>query len=120
MSEKAPIDSPELSIGDEFVVMSRHGQSRKIVARILGRASDPATGKEVVWLDRRIHRSYETTMLEETVKWSATGAISTVLEKQSTSTEESGDALTDSQRMAQEAKERIAIRLQEKRGKIAA
>jgi len=120
MSEKTVIDPPSLSVGDEFVVMTRNGQTRKVVARILGRERNPATGIDMVWLDRRIHRRYETTMLEGAVKWSAGGAISTVLAKEATVPEQDKrEEMTESQIEALEARARIALRIAERRGKQA-
>lgn len=108
MSEKAVIDPPSLSIGDEFVVMTRKGQSRKIVARILGNEKNPETGATMMWLDRRIHRSNET-MTDGVRNWSASGAISTILAQ--TVQQEPSEELTDHHREALEAKTRIADRI---------
>lgn len=120
MSEKTAIAPPSLSIGDEFVVMTRNGQTRKVVARILGREHNPATGIDMVWLDRRIHRRYESTMLEGAVKWSAGGAISTVLAKApSVPEQDEGEEMTARQIEALEARARIAARIAERRGKQA-
>lgn len=116
MSEKAVIDPPSLSIGDEFVVMTRRGQSRKIVARILGREKNPETGVDMVWLDRRIHRSYESTMTDGVRNWSAGGAISTILSQSTQQVPE--DEITPHQREALEAKSRIAERIAQRRNNI--
>ena len=116
MSEKTAIDPPSLSIGDEFVVMTRNGQTRKVVARILGREHNPATGIDMVWLDRRIHRRHESTMLEGAVKWSAGGAISTILTQSRQQVPE--DEITPHQREALEAKGRIAERIAQRRTNV--
>lgn len=116
MSDKTVIDPPSLSIGDEFVVMTRKGQSRKIVARILGREKDPATGIDMVWLDRRIHRPYESTMTDGVRNWSAAGAISTILAQSMQQAPQ--DELTEHQREALEAKGRIAERIAQRRNNV--
>lgn len=68
----------DLQIGDGAVTIRRSGSSRVAVASVLGRETNPGTGKQTIWLDRAVHRHEETMYVGNQI-WRASGAISTVL-----------------------------------------
>jgi len=84
MREQAHMVPPNISFGDDCVVLSRAGQSRKIVSRILGSEVDPETGLKTVWLDRQIHRRGENDATNGSQQWKMDGAVSTVLREAGT------------------------------------
>ncbi|MBK6616497.1 MAG: hypothetical protein IPG27_21235 [Ottowia sp.] len=65
-----------MTLGDGTVTLKRDGQSDLVIATIVGRKRDAGQGIETIWLDRLVH-----TDKEEFVGWSASGAISTVLQQ---------------------------------------
>ncbi|WP_293195991.1 hypothetical protein [Ottowia sp.] len=66
----------KVTLGDGTVTLKRDGQSDLVIATIVGRKRDAGQGIETIWLDRLVH-----TDKEEFVGWSASGAISTVLQQ---------------------------------------
>lgn len=112
-------DELEVAIGEEFIVMNRRAQSRRIVARILGRERDATGENETIWLDRRVHRATESLAVEGERKWSLEGAISTVM---TTKLKDAiaPDEMTPAQMEAAEASARIQARIAEPRGRTAA
>lgn len=69
---------PEISIGDGMVVVKRPGQSRSVVACILGMELDAQGRPVTIWLDRIVHRLFE----DSFEGWRVSGAVSTVLSRQ--------------------------------------
>ena len=69
----------DVSFGDNTAVISRSNRSQKVVADVLGRETDPVTGKQTIWLDRMVHRAGEDTMFSGDKVFSVDGAISSVL-----------------------------------------
>lgn len=84
MPKSESLVPPQIALGDEDAVVSRSGQSRKVVAKILGRGTDPRTGRQIIWLDRLVHRRGEDVFLQGEQAWDAVGAISTVLTERAT------------------------------------
>ena len=80
MREKTKMDPPTISFGENCVVLTRAGQSRKVIANVLGVQVLPQSGGlKRVWLDRLIHRRDEREAKEGERSWTLEGAISTVL-----------------------------------------
>jgi len=65
----------DISIGDGWVTVRRHGRSTSIVAKILG--EETRKGIRTIWLDRLVHYAGEKALGE----WNASGAISTILSR---------------------------------------
>lgn len=65
-----------VTLGEGVVVMKKAGQSRPIIANILGDERDVNGNTTKVWLDRFVHRPNW-----EFVGWHVSGAVSTVLER---------------------------------------
>lgn len=70
-------DKPEVTVtlGDGVVVLHRSGQSKRVVANVLGVERAENGEIQMIWLDRLVHRMFE----REFVDWSVRGAVSTVL-----------------------------------------
>jgi len=64
-----------VTLGEGVVVLHRSGRSAAVIANILGQDLDVNGEVKQIWLDRLVHRSYET----EFVGWNVSGAISSVL-----------------------------------------
>jgi predicted RNA-binding protein len=65
-----------ITLGEGVVVMQKTGQSRPIIANILGDERDADGNVTKIWLDRFVHRPSW-----EVVGWHVSGAVSTVLER---------------------------------------
>ena len=72
----------ELSFGEGTVVLRRSGSSKLTVASVLGSETNPETGKRTVWLDRMVHRLQDRVICQGDIKWTPSGAISTVITQQ--------------------------------------
>lgn len=66
-----------VQLGDGVATIRREGQSRLVVANILGTEANKAGVVQEVYLDRLVHRPGE----EQFLGWSARGAISTILSR---------------------------------------
>jgi hypothetical protein len=66
-------------VGTDHVVVKRSGQSRVIVAGILGREHDEGGAVKTLWLDRLIHRSTESRFVDVNATWEVSGAMSSIL-----------------------------------------
>lgn len=64
-----------VTIGEGVAVIRRKGQSRPVVANILGIEHDESGRPKTVWLDRLVHRYHESRF----IGWSVFGALSSVL-----------------------------------------
>mgnify|MGYP000745875685 CR=1 FL=1 len=64
-----------VTLGDGVVVLHRSGQSKRIVANVLGVERADSGEIQKVWLDRLVHRTFES----EFADWHVSGAVSTVL-----------------------------------------
>ena len=64
-----------VTLGDGVAVLHRSGQSKRIVANVLGVERADSGEIQKVWLDRLVHRTFES----EFADWHVSGAVSTVL-----------------------------------------
>lgn len=64
-----------VTIGDGTAVFRRNGQTNPVVAGILGVEKDEKGEIKKVFLDRLVHRHYETAF----IGWNVSGAVSSVL-----------------------------------------
>ncbi len=82
MREHKAVDV-SVSFGDKTATFVRSGQSKKVICNILGEEIHPETRKRTIWLDRLTHRGSCESIRHEgpegEIKFSAAGAISTVL-----------------------------------------
>ena len=82
MRENKVVDV-SVTFGDKTAIFVRSGQSKKTICSILGEETHPVTRKRTIWLDRLTHRgsceSVRHVGSNGEIKFSAAGAISTVL-----------------------------------------
>lgn len=78
-------DKPEVTValGEGVAVLRRSGQSKRIVANVLGVERSESGEVQKVWLDRLVHRTFES----EFENWSVSGAVSTVMTRKTVPTE---------------------------------
>lgn len=67
----------KVTLGDGVVVLNRSGQTRAVVATVLGVEQDEKGTVQAIWLDRLVHRAHEQTF----EGWEVSGAISSVLRR---------------------------------------
>ena len=62
-----------------MVVIRRSGQSRPVLAKILGRENDDQGQLKKMWLDRIVHRIGEREFDDGDISWHVSGATSSIL-----------------------------------------
>lgn len=67
-----------VTLGEGVVVLNRSGQSRPVVATVLGVEKDDQGEVKTLWLDRLVHRTHEFAF----EGWEVSGAVSSVLRRQ--------------------------------------
>jgi hypothetical protein len=68
-------DSVYVAVGEGMVTLKRYGRSRVVVAGVLGEDKDAEGVTQRIYLDRLVHKPYETKF----IGWRVSGAVSTIL-----------------------------------------
>jgi hypothetical protein len=74
-----------VTVTNEHVVVRRSGNSTPAVAKMLGHEKDSTGQIQTIWLDRIVHRSYESKFADDDATWVVSGAISSILKRENQS-----------------------------------